>query len=433
MIAPDRRLLAAVGVWTGFALLGVFAPALWPLLAAAALALVGLAAWDLLALRRAPRVQLTRQLPVSAFVQRRAELALQVANRDAVAVECDLFDPLPADLAADAPARAGVLIAPGATFTWSYAAQPAQRGDRRLDAALALRRSPLGCWRRREAGQPGALLRVFPDATRFLRPQALDPRQVLAQMGIKPARRRGDGMDFESLRDYLPGDDPRRVDWRATARRGRLVVRQFQHERNHTVLIAVDSSRLMGGDVDGRHKLDHAIDAALALAYAALAAGDRVGMLVFDRELRGYCAPRPHPRQLGACLELLRGVQPRLVEADYRALLRALAARHRQRALVVVLTDFVEAGAAAFAEPLAVLGRHHRLLLVALRDVLLDESGAAGLDLYRRIVLDDLAQARETALATLRRGGVQTIDLPPASVTGAVLNRYLALRHGPDR
>ena len=102
----------------------------------------------------------------------------------------------------------------------------------------------------------------------------------------------GDGMDFDSLRDYLPGDDPRRVDWRATARRGRLVVRQYQHERNHTVLIAVDASRLMAGDVDGRSKLDHAVDAGLALAYAALQAGDRVGLLAFDRELRGFCAPR---------------------------------------------------------------------------------------------------------------------------------------------
>jgi uncharacterized protein (DUF58 family) len=281
------------------------------------------------------------------------------------------------------------------------------------------------------------VLRVYPDASHYLRPEALTPARVLEAIGVKPAPRRGEGLDFESLREYLPGDDPRRVDWRATARRGRLVVRQFQHERNHTVVIAVDASRLMAGEVEGRSKLDHAVDAALALAYAALTAGDRVSLLVFDREVVGHLAPRAHRRQLGDFLELLRPVQPRLVEASYDALARALALRHRQRALVVVLTDFVEASSARVIAPLSVVARRHRLVLVALRDRLFAalDLPATGddLDIYRRLVLDDLLRERDTALSALRRSGVQTIDLPPESITAAVLNRYLAIRYGPDR
>jgi uncharacterized protein (DUF58 family) len=320
-----------------------------------------------------------------------------------------------------------------------YAIQPRRRGDRPFGEVVALVRSPLGFLRRRHRGGGGDdVLRVYPDTTRLLHPAALDPTRVLAALGVKPAPRRGDGMEFDALRDYLPGDDPRRVDWRATARRGRLVVRQFQHERNHTVLIAIDASRLMAGEIDGRSKLDHAVDAGLALAYAALQAGDRVGLIAFDREVRGFCAPRAHRRQLGVLIDVLRPLQPRLVEPDYRVLVRTLAARHRQRALLVVLTDVVEAGAAIFTEPLAVLGRRHRVLLVAVRDhafAALDAVGGATdvLAVSRRLVLADLARERDTALATLRRGGVQCVDLPPPAITAAVLQRYLALRYGPER
>jgi uncharacterized protein (DUF58 family) len=193
----------------------------------------------------------------------------------------------------------------------------------------------------------------------------------------------------------------------------------------------------MAADVDGRSKLDHAIDAGLALAYAALQAGDRVGLIAFDRELRGFAAPRAQRRQLGVLIDLLRPLEPRLVEPDYRVVVRTLAARHRQRALVVVLTDVVEAGAAIFTEPLAVLGRRHRVLLVALRDRLFAGLDApAGTDMVavsRRLVLADLVRERDTALATLRRGGVQSVDLPPEQITAAVLERYLALRYGPER
>ena len=411
-------------------------PVLWPVLGAAALALGGLVLWDAALLQRMPAVEGARELPARAFAGREALVRLTLRNPGTAAVACDLVDETPTDLAAEEPALRGIRAAPSATATVSYAVCPSRRGDRRFGPAVLLVRSPLGLLRRRESFGDGAVLRVYPDAARFLRPEALDPRRVLAVIGVKPSRRRGDGMDFESLRDYLPGDDPRRVDWRATARRGRLVVRQLQHERNHTVVIAIDASRLMAGEADGRSKLDHAIDAALALGYAALAAGDRVGLVIFDREVVGTLAPRATRRQFGALLELLRPVEPRLVEADYEALLRALALHQRQHALVVVLSDFVEASADRFTAPLVALSRRHRVLLVALRDRVfagLDAPHREPLDLYRRVVLDDLLLEREAALATLRRRGVQTLDLPPAAITAAVLNRYLAMRYGPDR
>jgi uncharacterized protein (DUF58 family) len=475
MVGPDARLLGAVAVWTAAAVAAVVAPVLWPLLAAALVGLAALVLWDAVLLRRTPLPQCERVLPARAFAGRAAEVCLRLHNPGRAVVICDVFDEAPADVRLEAtgtalrqaqgertidsrmrsvpfapslsngalrerhdPVFRAVHLDPGAAVALTYSVVPTRRGERPFGSAVILARSPLGWLRRRLVCAAGAALRVYPDAARFLRPEALQPQRVLLSIGVRPQRQRGEGMDFAALRDYLPGDDPRRVDWKATARRGRLVVRQYQHEANHTVIIAVDASRLMAGEVDGRSKLDHAVDAALALAYAALTTGDRVGLVVFDREVVAYLAPRAHRHHFGACLELLQPIQPRLVEADHHALLRWVNARHRQRALVVVLTDFVEAGATAFRAPLALLARRHRVVLVAVRDRvyrLLDAGGGTAdpLDLYRRVVLDDLLRQRETALAVLRRGGAQTLDLAPEAITGAVLNRYLALRHGPDR
>jgi uncharacterized protein (DUF58 family) len=171
------------------------------------------------------------------------------------------------------------------------------------------------------------------------------------------------------------------------------------------------------------------------LAYTALHHGDRVGLALFDSELRAVVAPRRSRRALGRVIDAVWDAQPRLVEPDYARLAGHLARRQRQRALIVLLTDFAHAGAVAVLEPLTLLARQHRLLLVALRNPLLDAVARGArtsdpLERYRRLVVDDLLHEREVALAALRRHGVQTLDLAPDQVTPPLLNRYLALRFG---
>ena len=426
-------------MWTATALLPVFLPALAAPVLGALAVLAALAGWDLLLLRHVRPVVCKRQLPERAFVGRAGEVALQLHYDGAHAVELEIVDELPGDLSATEPQFAAVTVAPGAPVTVRYRICPTVRGDRPMGPLIMLVHSPLGLFRRRCIERDAAVLRVYPDAAYFLRPEALDPRRVFAALGVRPSPRRGDGMEFESLRDFVPGDDPRRIDWAAAARRGRLVTRLYQHERNHTVVVAIDASRLMASRVNGRSKLDHAIDAALALTYAALVSGDRASLMVFDNAVRAHLAPRRHRNHLGIFVDMLRTVQPRLVEANYRALLDNLTVWQRQRALVVLLTDFVEVDAAQLIHPLAVLAQRHRVLVVAVRDAIyrgLDVCApveADHLDLYRRLVLDDLLREREAALAELRRRGVQTLDLTPEAITAAVLNRYLAVRYGPER
>lgn len=435
-LGPAGRLVGTASVLAAAGLPLPLWPWLLPPLLGAWVVLLALVLWDALLLHRRPLLAVSRSLPDRAWVGREARLALVVENGAPTPVLVDVLDELPLDLAARDPEHADVLVPAGGRAVLPVVVVPERRGDRPLGRPVLRERSPLGLLERRVVGGEG-VLRVHPDVRRHLRPEALDPRRVLAALGVRPQRPRGEGLEFESLRDWVPGDDPRHVDWAASARRGRPVVRLHQHERSHTVLLAVDAGRLMAARARGRSKLDHAVDAALTLAFTALGTGDRVGLVVFDADLRCELLPRGRRSDLGDFVETLRTVEPRLVESDPAALVRHLALRRAQRALVVVLTDFAEAAAARLAPPLTVLARRHQVLLVALRDPLFDALEAPAEptpeSVARRIVLDDLLREREAALGALRRHGLDTLDLLPERVTPALLNRYLALRFGAGR
>ncbi len=439
-LSPDARLLAAVGLWVLAAAASVVLPALALAVVVAACALAGAVVLDFVLLLRTPRLALARRAPERLQVGSASQLAVEVSNPGMRRVVADLYDEVPRDLAFTDPTFPGVALEPGETKRLVYRVAPQVRGDRGFGPLASLARSPLGLLRRRVVAGAGESVRVLPDTSRFLPAEALSPKQVLASLGVKPARQRGEGTEFESLRDYVLGDDPRRIDWRATARRGRLVTRLHQHERNHTVMIALDASRLMGSHVGAtqRTKLDTAVDAALALAWSALHAGDRVGLVVFDRERRLFLEPQSRRASLRAFVESLAPVQSRLVEADYRVLSASLLGRRQKRSLVVLLTDFAETDPDAIVTPVSLLARRHRVLLVALRDRRFDaldprrartRGDVEETGLYERIVLDDLLREREQTLARLRLAGIETLDLVSEEVTPSVLNRYLAMRH----
>jgi uncharacterized protein (DUF58 family) len=263
------------------------------------------------------------------------------------------------------------------------------------------------------------------------------------------------------------GDEPRRIDWRATARRGRPIVRVHRHEESRTVLLALDRSRLMGARAPhpserigaegfASTKLDHAIDATLALVFASLVAGDRVGLVVFDREVGRQIAPIPNRASLARFVEALSDVQASPFEADYRRLTRAILSHQRKRAMVIVLTDFMEVDREELIHPMSLLAKRHEVVFVALREPILEqleETGAVSkvrgssdtatdssdssdfrdrprLDLYRRIVLADLLREREGRLVALRQRGLSVLDVPPTQATASTLNRFMALRYG---
>jgi uncharacterized protein (DUF58 family) len=257
----------------------------------------------------------------------------------------------------------------------------------------------------------------------------------LRDAGVRRVRRRGSGATFDALREYAPGDDPRRIDWKASARRDSLVVREYAAEQGQTIMVAVDAGRLMTQLVaPHRSRFDAALDAALLLADVAVQEGDRVGLVVFDDAVRAFVPPAGGAGAVGRIRDALVGVQPVMLESDYAAAFRTLAQRHRRRSLVVLFTDVIDARASrALLAHVARGAARHLPLVVALRDDALDATARPGgrdsaLALYETAASEELLLAREDALARMRQTGVAVLDVPAHAMSAAVVNRYLELK-----
>jgi len=290
-------------------------------------------------------------------------------------------------------------------------------------------------------------------AVRTFRLLALQHR--LRDAGLRVLRRRGAGTSFAGLREYALGDDPRHVDWKASARRDTLVTREFTVEQGQTVMIAVDAGRMMtqlaghaGGNAVSR--FEYALSAALVLADVAAHSGDAVGLLLFDDEVRAFVPPTRGRAALRAMREVLIPAQATMAEPDYAAAFRTLATRHRKRSLFVMFTDVIDVRASQALIAHAARGAaRHLPLVVALRNDALVAAAApdpvAGADsaedvgvgaapaestarLYERAAAEELLAARESALLAMRQAGVSVVDVSPTAMTAAVVNRYLELK-----
>jgi uncharacterized protein (DUF58 family) len=251
--------------------------------------------------------------------------------------------------------------------------------------------------------------------------------------GIKIERYKGDGTEFDSLREYSVGDDRRTLDWKASARHRKLVARQFRAERNHQVVIAVDTGRLMCEPLAGIPKVDHAVNAALVLSYISLRAGDRVGLATFDSKPGLFVDPKGGLRGFQILSQMASQVDYSDRETNFTLGLTSIGQRLSRRSLVVVLTDFADTiTAELMVENLGRLSRRHVVVFVALQDpglvaiALQDPRGI--LPLNRAIVAGALLRDREVVLRRLRRLGIYPIDAAPGQVTPRLINTYLDIK-----
>ncbi len=253
-------------------------------------------------------------------------------------------------------------------------------------------------------------------------------------VGSKQIRRLGEGRLFESLREWVPGDDLRHIDWKATARRAKVITRQYEAERRQQVLLVLDTGRLMTADVaSGVARLDFAVQAALELAYAAAQHDDNVGIMTFADGVQHFVAPERGRTGVRRVMDVLAEVQPKLVEPDYPGAFRYLAARNRKRALTVFFTDVIDRFASdALVANVATLRPRHLPLAVTLRNPELDRAAMqrpeTPRDAYRKAAAEELLHAREEALGHMRRAGVLVIDVTPERAAQAVVAKYLDLK-----
>lgn len=279
----------------------------------------------------------------------------------------------------------------------------------------------------------GRVLQVYPDVRRVKDYIVSRRTHTALTPHIHTSHLRGIGSEFESLRDYEEGDDIRRIDWKATARHGRPITRNYEIEHFRDIMIVVDRGRLMAGRVGEATKLDHAVDAALMVAGVALDGGDRCGLLVFDDDVVSYLPPRGRMDQLQRIIETVHDLQPNLVESHFRRAFIYLQTRLTKRSLVLVLSDVIDAEAsAAVVAGLFSLGRRHLVVLAALRtpevEGVLEEPLSTAVVPYRKAVAYRLLRERAEVMARIEKGGAHVLDVPPDRLTIPVVNKYIELR-----
>jgi uncharacterized protein (DUF58 family) len=369
--------------------------------------------------------------------QVRQPLSAFAANPVEVVVTSSAPRPLTLLLADAPPAafestghRARLALPARGQATLAYEVVPRERGRHAFGDLHARVLGRLGlAWRpvRLPCAQP---VSAYPD----LRPLALPAGAAPPEAGR--ARHRGwrEGREFEALRPYAAGDDVRAIDWKATARRGAPVVRDWQPERNQTVWLLLDCGRHLAARLgDGRTKLDRAVDAALALARAAEGRGDRVGAVIFGAEVERVVAPEGGRGRLGPLAEALHLAAARPVESDYGAAFDVLEARQRRRALVLVFTDLADPDTSALLlARAALLRRRHLVLVAAVSDSQVAEVArlrpADEAEAFARVAAERILDEREAAARRLAAAGVAVASVPASGLAAAVVARYLEVK-----
>jgi uncharacterized protein (DUF58 family) len=432
MILPSRRLVALGAATIALALAVFVERRLWPALIGADLALALVAAVDALVGRRVI-VDIERRPPGTFSIGRANPVELTVQSRARRRLRVEIMDDLfPSAHSDELPLT--VTLPPGASATLRYRVRPSERGAFALGAHHLRWPTPLGLWMRQHRVAAHHDVRVYPDL-QAVRAYELLARQDREYALWRTVRMRGGESEFERLREYQKDDEFRNIDWKATARRQKLITREHQLERNQNVVFALDCGRLMTAESDGLSQLDHALNATLMLSHVALRLGDHVGQLAFDAEVRSFLAPTSGRRASQRIVQASYDLQPRLCETDFRAAQAQLAARARKRSLVVLFTQVIDdLGARELSRFARSLMPRHLALVVLFRDAQVERmaetplAGAAALDLTMGAAAAELLLWRERLLGELTRAGVLTLDVAPRQLTPALIRKYLEIK-----
>ena len=425
--------MALTGRAVLLALLGVLpvlaAPSAWTVVVVALL-LVVVAVVDALLAPAVSRLELSRSGDTACRLGEPAEVRLAVTNRTgrrARGVLRDAWVP-----SAGATPRTHDLDLPaGERRVLTTTLRPTRRGDRWPDRVTVRLVGPLGVAARQGRHEVPWRVRVQPPfSSRKHLPERLSRLRQLD--GAVALRARGQGTEFDALREYVPGDDVRSIDWRATARQTGVVVRTWRPERDRSVLLVLDTSRTSAGRVGDVPRLDAALDAALLLTALAVRAGDRVDLLAFDREVRAAVEAVGKEDVLPRVVDAMAGLEPALVEADGRRLVAEVLRRTRRRSLVVLFTTLDAAPLEEGLLPvLGSLTARHVVLLAAVGDPRVEQmatGGGSAEAVYEAAAAERARASRGRMTALLRRRGVEVVDAPPEAFAPAVSDAYLALK-----
>lgn len=361
-----------------------------------------------------------------------AHLRYTVTNRSHTTLHFSIVDtPIDAFDFPEEPARGLV----GATRQQSaeLSVMPRARGPAHLGALYMTACNPIGFIARRWRLGDRTEVRIYPDLSAVERYGELARRGRLVEAGFRKLRHHGRGGEFDSLREWTPDDEFRAINWKATARRGKIMVEQYDVERSQTVMLVLDAGRLMTPRLGLQRKFDYAITAALSVAYIAALADDKVGLMAFADEILEHVSPRSGSAHTSGLTSRVYDLQPRFEEADYARAFTYLRRRQPKRSLVIFFTDmFDPVASAATLSNLALLTPRHLAVCVLMNDEAVQGAlrswPTTPHQAYTASVAAELLAARQTAAAILRQRGIIVIDVPAKDLTVSLINAYIDIK-----
>jgi len=466
-VLPSSRLL----VYAAFGSIGwvvaAFSPAFALLTALFDLVLIALAVLDFALSARPRDFDLEREFDPKMNLGAPNRVTIRVRSRAKLPVNLTLRDETPESFAVDTGqvtrfrlhtalpelARFPLRIEPRMSTEVAYQLTPNRRGDFRFGRLHARTTSGLGFWHRQFEREVLGEARVYPDTSAVRRYELALREGKMRDIGLHLLRLRGRGTEFESLRDYTSDDEFKSINWKASARRGKLISTNYEIERDQTILICIDCGRMMTslavsrsqGEGEGNEaptfgstevplsKLDCAINATVLLSHVAASMGDSVGLLLFADSVVNYLSPRKGRVQTGQIIEALYAVQPSLVEPDYQVAYETILARKIRRSLVITFTDIIDPEASReLLQGSATIRRHHNAMCVTINNVdvidLANSYPNSSGELYDKAMAQRMLGQRGAVLEALRGVGVGIVDAQASQLSVATVNRYLEMK-----
>jgi len=378
-------------------------------------------------------IRITRDFAGRFAVGAETEVQIRIQNGTARPLWLIVKDEYPPQMKLSGLREARMRVEAQTSAALSYGLTPPKRGRFEFGHTVVRFRSRLKlAWCEASVGD-STTVKVYPNMRRAREAElkALGARSLVA--AHRKTSWRGEGREFESLREYVRGDELRHISWTATARRGRLTTRQYQIERDQTILIALDAGRLMTARIEQETKLDSAVHAALALMSAAARGGDSAGVMVFGRRIKSYLPPGRGRDHMDAALEALYSVEPEMIEPSYARALEFIAANCKRRSLVVLITDLVdEEGSKELLASLRLLRPRHLPLVVTIADrdlrAVVREAPDTAEELFTQSVAEEIMHLREAALRLVESQGGLALDVTAAALAPALLEKYLQVK-----
>ncbi|HPM82046.1 MAG TPA: DUF58 domain-containing protein [Candidatus Anammoximicrobium sp.] len=409
-----------------------FYPQAFLLVATVDVVIVIVAAADLLSLPNVRSFSVERSLLRIASLKKRHAVSLTISNHSGRAWQVWIRDDVPQEFEAT-PDEFVRRLSVRSRITLHYDLIASRRGSFALTAVHVRVRSGLGLWQRFLVFPCQSQLFVYPDMRQLSEYAILARTNRLSLMGVRRTRKVGLDHDFERLRDYSQDDNYKHIDWRATARRRKLTVRDFQTSQSQRIVFLLDCGRMMTNEAVGISLLDHSLNALLMLSYVALHQGDAVGLICFSDQIHTFVPPRGGMNQMNRLLHAAFDRFPQLVESRYDEAFLYLTSRCKKRSLVVLITNLIdEVNANQIQRWLSTLSGRHLPLGVLLRDHQLFDAAnlpqPTGRDLYRAAAAAEILTWRHQVLTDLQHQGVLSLDVFPEDMTAPLVNRYLEIK-----